>query len=807
VQDNGGTANGGSDTLTQALTISVTPVNDPPVRTAGSLNNLTMLEDSGLTSLGLGTVAYSPGPADEAGQTLTYTVTAVPASTLGNVVLADGTTLVSSGTIYSLTQLQGMQFQTVLNANGGPATFSFQVQDSGGTANGGSDTLIQALTISVTPVNDPPVRTAGTLNNLTVLEDSGLTSLGLGALAYSPGGGTDEAGQTLTYTVTAVPAPTLGNVVLADGVTVVTIGTSYSLTQLQGMQFQTVLHANGGPASFSFQVQDNGGTANGGADAITEALTITVTPAMTGTLSGMVFLDGDVDGSFDTGEEGRAGVTVYLDIDGNGSLGTNEPRTISDVSGHFSFGNLAAGGYTVLDVVPAGFRQTTSNPSTINLAGASVGDIRFGLTPTLAGITTSLFLINGTTTYNDLRDNTNARDMVEVTFTIADGVTDFPVHLVSYAAPDSSFIASRAYLQQVYEVDGGSFSTGTYTITVNNPNSYFQVDFVLGRVIQTVGGPPGNYDPNNFYSAQGRLISADNGDPCGRAPLSSPGEISGNVYDDTNGNGTKDAGESGLGPVRVFLDANNNGCLDSNEYSTFTRLDGSYDFNNLSPGTYRVRLVVPDGRTQTSANPASVSVSAGSSVLGGNFGARLVSGNTIGLRTTESIGWWNGPTGQNLIQAFGGSASSTALGKWLATSFPKLYGSSSGSCNDMTGKTNTQVASYYKGLYNLGGSRLEAKVMATALSVYATTSSLGGTAGMFYGFTVTTSGLGASTYNVGSNGAAFGVSDNSNVSVLTMLQYTNSQATGNANLYGGNSTKRTKAGNIYDCVLKAGDAD
>jgi len=194
-------------------------------------------------------------------------------------------------------------------------------------------------------------------------------------------------------------------------------------------------------------------------------------------------------------------------------------------------------------------------------------------------------------------------------------------------------------------------------------------------------------------------------------------------------------------------------------------------------------------------------------VPGGDFGTRLVSGNTIGLRTTESIGWWNGTTGQNLILAFRGSARSTALGNWLATSFSRLFGSSAGSSNNMTSKTNTQVANYYKSLYNLGGSRLEAKVMAAALSVYATTSSLGKTAGMFFGFAVTTSGLGAATYNVGSNGAAFGVSDNSNVSVLAMLQYTDSQATGNANLYGGNTTKRTKAGTIYDCVLKAGDAD
>ncbi|MBS0207955.1 MAG: DUF4347 domain-containing protein, partial [Planctomycetes bacterium] len=278
VQDNGGTANGGVDTLNESLTVSVTAVNDQPVRTAGTANNLMVLEDSGTTSLGLSSLAYGPGGgSDEASQTLTYTVTAVPASTLGNIVLADGTTVVAANTIYTLAQIQGMQFKTAANANGGPATFSWKVQDSGGTANGGVDTLNESLAVSVTAVNDQPVRTAGTVNNLAVLEDSGTTSLGLGSLAYGPGGGSDEASQTLTYTVTAVPVSTLGNIVLADGTTVVAANTTYTLAQIQGMQLKTASNANGGPATFSWKVQDNGGTANGGVDTLNESLNVSVT--------------------------------------------------------------------------------------------------------------------------------------------------------------------------------------------------------------------------------------------------------------------------------------------------------------------------------------------------------------------------------------------------------------------------------------------------------------------------------------------------------------------------------------------------
>ena len=62
----------------------------------------------------------------------------------------------TANTNYSLAEIQGMQFHTASNANGN-GTFGFIVQDDGGTANGGVDTLSNSLTITVNPVNDAPV--------------------------------------------------------------------------------------------------------------------------------------------------------------------------------------------------------------------------------------------------------------------------------------------------------------------------------------------------------------------------------------------------------------------------------------------------------------------------------------------------------------------------------------------------------------------------------------------------------------------------------------------------------------------------
>src|SRR6185369_5236013 len=59
-----------------------------------------------------------------------------------------------------------MRFAPAPNANGSPyASFTFQVQDNGGTASGGAnlDPVPNTLTINVSPVNDAPFGIDGTV--------------------------------------------------------------------------------------------------------------------------------------------------------------------------------------------------------------------------------------------------------------------------------------------------------------------------------------------------------------------------------------------------------------------------------------------------------------------------------------------------------------------------------------------------------------------------------------------------------------------------------------------------------------------
>ena len=75
--------------------------------------------------------------------------------------------------------------------------------------------------------------------------------------------------------------------------------------------------------------------------------------------------------------------------------------------------------------------------------------------------------------------------------------------------------------------------------------------------------------------------------------------ITGCKFEDFNLNGYRDGNEPAISGVTVYLDTNNNGALDAGEASTTSNQFGTFAFNNLTPGTYNLREVVPPGYFQT----------------------------------------------------------------------------------------------------------------------------------------------------------------------------------------------------------------
>ena len=269
VRDNGGTTNGGIDLDPSAntITFNVTSVNDAP---AGTNNAVTTNEDTDytLTTADFGFTDPNDSPANA--------LLAVKVTTLtGAGTLRNNGVAVTAGQFIAVADITAgkLKFSPAANANGSPyTTFTFQVQDNGGTTNGGVDLDQSAntITVNVTPVNDAP---AGADKTITINEDNGYT---LVAADFAFSDTSDSPANTLAA-VKITTVATHGT--LSDDGTAVTAGQLIPLADITGnkLTFSPAANANGSPyATFTFQVQDNGGIANGGVDLDQSANTITV---------------------------------------------------------------------------------------------------------------------------------------------------------------------------------------------------------------------------------------------------------------------------------------------------------------------------------------------------------------------------------------------------------------------------------------------------------------------------------------------------------------------------------------------------
>lgn len=75
----------------------------------------------------------------------------------------------------------------------------------------------------------------------------------------------------------------------------------------------------------------------------------------------------------------------------------------------------------------------------------------------------------------------------------------------------------------------------------------------------------------------------------------SPGSIGGVIFGDADGDGVPSTGENRVPGVTVFLDADGDARPGPGERTAVTGDGGRYEFTGLTPGTYRVGVVVPAG--------------------------------------------------------------------------------------------------------------------------------------------------------------------------------------------------------------------
>ncbi len=319
--------------------------------------------------------------------------------------------------------------------------------------------------------------------------------------------------------------------------------------------------------------------------------------------------------------------------------------------------------------------------------------------------------------------------------------------------------------------------------------------------------------------------------------------IHGTVWEDANNDGVIDAGERTIEGVAVQLTGTD---FLGNAVSevAVTDADGVYIFTDLQPSS-------PAGYTITEIQPlgyddgidvlgtvdgtelgiiadndtfSGIVLSAGQNGADYNF-AELSTAATVDFvhqGQTATIGFWQNRNGQRLLKSLNGAGDSTALGDWLAREFPNMYG-------DLAGKTNAEVAAHYKDLFrnfkksrrshNSGAAKLDPQVMAVAFAVYVTDQGLaGGSYGAAYGFEVTDTGLGSTSFDVdaavgaGTAHTLFGT-DASVLEVMDILKRTDERSwdgvifdsNGDGVLQHEEDVMRRLANRLYTAINEVGD--
>ena len=314
------------------------------------------------------------------------------------------------------------------------------------------------------------------------------------------------------------------------------------------------------------------------------------------TISGTKFLDADSNSIRNVGEQGLQGFTIYLDANTNGTFDAGERFTITDANGNYSFANVGPGTFTVREVQQAGFTQTTVNPANIvTISGTNVTGIDFG--NFIASF--QLVTISGTK-FQDSNGN-SVRNIGE------QGLQGFTIYL------DANNNSTLDVGERFTTTD----ASGNYSFANVGPGTF------IVREIQQSGFTQTTANPANIVTSSGTNVG---GIDFGNFQLIT---IGGTKFQDTNGNGARNAGESGLPGIKIYLDANNNGLFDTGERFTFTDVGGSYSFTNVGPGTFIVREVLQAGFVQTTVNPANIVTSSGTNIGGidfGNFQLVLIGG-------------------------------------------------------------------------------------------------------------------------------------------------------------------------------------
>ena len=726
-----------------------------------------------------------------------YTISLTGAS------LANGQTATMTLDALSGTATEGVDFETFLSNLTGlqsvtvsydEATKLLSITNNSGTAKSGdlvsfeinalSDTVKELSETFTTQISAPSLGLVGMGLVTTTITDATTP-----VITLSGPTAVDEGALTSSYTVS------LNGVSLAAGESISFTLDTASGTATEGTDFTALIAANL-TSSLSF-------TTSAGANG---AINITVTNNSGSTLaSGSTLVQFALQTTEDAIVEGPESFPVTL----SSTTATVTIGTVTTVITDNDDTTVNLSASTVFEGAIANytFTATLTNPATTNITVIT----NQGVITILAGATIGTLVIASGNTEDVYLDPSSL--MATITSATGGNLENIIVGTASATAYVNDTINATTVNLSASTVLEGAIANYTFTATLNNPSQGITtivtnqgtITIVNGATIGTLVIASGNTE--DVYIDPSSLMATITSATGGNFENLLVGTASATAYvNDT------------INTTIVNLSAS-------------TSLLGCAFTATLSNPSQGVTTIVTNQGTITIANGATTGTllvqssiqnltATISSTSGGNF-EKLVVGTACAtafevVRRGEAatVGFWTNSNGQTLLTSY----ASTALGSWLGTTYPNLFG-------NLNGATGPQVAAYFlvvKAAMSGSTWNTYAQSLATALSVWVTTSGLGwntnATGPTNYGFQqgFGGAGLGDIYYNVGTNGAAFGVANNTLIKVKNLLKHFNSKCvrTGGSYtalptsivFYGNNNASMvSRANNVFNGINNTGD--
>jgi cytochrome oxidase Cu insertion factor (SCO1/SenC/PrrC family) len=488
----------GALSSTHTFSIGVGDVNEAP---AGTDKTVTMLEGDSYT-FSVADFGFSdPSDSVNPNSLLAVKMTTVPGAGTGTFT-NNGVTVNAGDSVLATDIAAGhLVFTPAAHSNGAPeASFTFQVQDNGGIANGGVDLDQSANTVSinVNAVNDAPVNSVPVATQ-SVNEEATLT--------FSSGGGNaitisdidvGSGNETVTLTVsngTLALGSHAGLVSFSpdNAVSITLTGTVANVNAaMDGLTYTGNLDFHGND-TLVVGTNDNGNTGAGGPKTDSDNVTITVndvadTPSVTNattnediqSASGLIVSRNATDGP----------TVAFFKITGiaNGTLFQNDGVTAINNGDFITFAEANAG----LKFTPAadffGNGSFNVQASTTN-TNAGLGGSLATATITVDPVADTPSVTNATTNEDTqsaagLVVSHNAADGAEVGFVKITGITHGTLFQNDGTTPinDGDFITyAQANAGLKFTPAADFFGNGTFNVQASTSNS----DAGLGGSVQT----------------------------------------------------------------------------------------------------------------------------------------------------------------------------------------------------------------------------------------------------------------------------------------------------------------------------------